>query len=175
MDVTINDLSSMRRMRSRYHAFFVVSAARYRHRAEVLAGICYRETRGGESKLLDVPGPHGLGDFGHGHGLMQIDDRSHPAFCHSDLWFDAARNIDQAAAILESVRAQVTKEIAQFSIIATPDQIEQCTIAGYNCGADPAVHALHHSEGLDTYTTGKDYSAAVLAYAAAYKSLEDRP
>lgn len=39
-----------------------------------------RETRGGESSALDRPGPSGRGDAGHGHGLWQLDDRTHGAF-----------------------------------------------------------------------------------------------
>ena len=54
----------------------------------VLMAIDSRESRFGV--LLDEDG---LGDGGHGHGEMQIDDRSHKAFCASGRWRDLAASL----------------------------------------------------------------------------------
>jgi hypothetical protein len=43
--------------------------------ALLLLAICDRESGGGE--YLQPRGPTGKGDGGHGHGLMQLDDRFH--------------------------------------------------------------------------------------------------
>jgi soluble lytic murein transglycosylase-like protein len=60
------------------------AAALYRLEPVVLAAILERESRGGEA--LSPPGPAGVGDGGHGRGLMQIDDRWHGAFVATGLW-----------------------------------------------------------------------------------------
>ncbi len=46
----------------------------------LIAALMEQESYYGSSKFLDQPGPAGRGDGGHGHGLMQIDDRFHQAF-----------------------------------------------------------------------------------------------
>ncbi len=60
------------------------AAALYRLDPVVLAGVLERESRGGEA--LSPPGPAGVGDGGHGRGLMQVDDRWHGAFVATGLW-----------------------------------------------------------------------------------------
>jgi hypothetical protein len=74
------------------------AAAAYRVDPLVLAAILERESRGGEA--LDPPGPAGLGDGGHGHGLMQIDDRWHVPFIATGLWAEPAFALLYGARIL---------------------------------------------------------------------------
>jgi soluble lytic murein transglycosylase-like protein len=64
----------------------------------LIAAIMDRESQGGEA--LKPRGPKGVGDGGHGRGLMQIDDRSHGMFLQArfddkltDVWTDPAFNI----------------------------------------------------------------------------------
>jgi soluble lytic murein transglycosylase-like protein len=64
------------------------AAALYRLDPLALAAIVERESRGGEA--LSPPGPAGVGDGGHGRGLMQIDDRWHGLFVSTGLWTEPA-------------------------------------------------------------------------------------
>jgi membrane-bound lytic murein transglycosylase MltF len=154
-------------IRNTYGSILISVAAQFSHRPGVLAGIMMRESLGGLA--LDPLGPAGTGDGGHGRGLMQIDDRSFRQFCSGDSWKDPDKNIAQGAAVLRDIRAQVQSECRKFAVPANLDQVERLSIAGYNCGADLAVHAFRHGEEIDKYTTGGDYSAAVLAFAEEYR------
>lgn len=156
------DLACLKRIRQCFHGFILTAATRYKIRPEVLAGIIKRESDGR---------PEVLGDEGHGHGLMQIDDRSFPDFCATEDWKDPEKNISKGAAILRGMRNQVIKECEQFEVTATEAEIEQMAIAAYNCGADHPVHCQRHSMDLDFYTTGKDYSRSVLAFANEYRDI----
>jgi hypothetical protein len=60
-----------------------------------------RETRWGTSTALDTPGPGGRGDSGHGHGLMQIDDRSHAPWIATSAWWDPYTNVKKGSAVLK--------------------------------------------------------------------------
>jgi len=125
-----------------------------------------RESKGGE--ILDK---NGLGDKGHGHGLFQIDDRSFPKFCADHArCLNPITNLLMACRVLRDIRSQVLRECVQFKVDYTPLQFERMILAGYNGGADHAVHALRWGEDQDTYTTGKDYSAAVELFAEFYES-----
>lgn len=93
----------------------------------VLAGIMYRESRGGEA--LSPRGPYGTGDTYHraaghryangyvvpasglpedgrgwGRGLMQIDWAVHHVWASQYAWFDAQTNIDYAAGLVRQVQ-----------------------------------------------------------------------
>lgn len=58
----------------------IILEQRYRVHRLINGALLDREGRGGESTALDRPGPSGRGDDGHGHGLWQLDDRSHGTF-----------------------------------------------------------------------------------------------
>ncbi len=63
-----------------------------------LAAIVERESHGGET--LKPPGPGGVGDNGHGRGLMQIDDRWHAAFVATGLWSQPVFSVLYGAKLL---------------------------------------------------------------------------
>ena len=131
--------------------------------AWVLAGIDSRESRFGA--LLDADG---LGDAGHGHGEMQIDDRSHETFCSNGGWKDLA-------ASLEYVRRNVI--IPSYTYLANRfgyfganyANLFWGVVAAYNCGAGNVAKAVANGDGVDSRTTGHDYSADVRARALALK------
>lgn len=143
--------------------------------AILLAAICERETDGGESKYLDVRGPGGRGDAGHGHGLMQIDDRFHASFISAigpdgvPLWKKPEWNILYAAEIL-------ARNFLYFAGSEAP------AVAAYN-GSEKKIHDGLISAGVlipssneacfavvDQFTTGKDYSQWVIAHRDQYRT-----
>src|SRR5215472_16710163 len=61
-----------------------------------------RESLCGDA-LFPKGSPQGVGDGGHGRGLMQIDDRAHISFCEDiSLWGDAYQNILYGATLLRT-------------------------------------------------------------------------
>jgi hypothetical protein len=131
----------------------------------VLMGINSRESRFG--RLLDEDG---LGDGGHGHGEMQIDDRSHKAFCASGRWRDLA-------ASLEYVHANVIipsfNYLADYFALVGEDyeRLFWAAIAGYNAGPGNVRKALEAGALPDSVTTGRNYSRDVKARALAFKEV----
>jgi len=129
----------------------------------VLMGIASRESRFG--LLLDE---NDRGDGGHGHGIMQVDDRSHAGFCSSGQWHDLA-------ASLEYVHKNVI--VPAFNYLGDDFELFgvdyavlfQGAIAAYNCGSGNVRKALEARQGVDARTTGKDYSVDVIGRAIALK------
>jgi hypothetical protein len=168
---SLSETDLLRSIRRDYGAFLEASAARYKHREEVLAGIMMRETLGGGSPFLDQPGPAGRGDHGHGHGLMQIDDRSFPEFCGGEDWKDPAKNIDFGAKVLQGKRNYLFNET--FKISLKDYNLERASIAAYNAGEGRVLKSLLQGEDVDTHTAHGNYSAEVLRFASVYKNLEE--
>jgi hypothetical protein len=157
-------------IRREYDAMLRRSAVTHAHRPEVLAGIMARESAGGLSPLLNKQGPDGLGDKGHGHGLMQIDDRSYPAFCASEDWRNPARNIDMGALVLASKRRYIRERA--YGRFLTTSELERASIAAYNCGQGRVMTCITANMDFDTYTAHRNYSKEVLRLAEAYRSLD---
>jgi hypothetical protein len=101
----------------------------------VPACICWQETKAGTDKRLDVQGPKGRGDGGHGHGLMQIDDRWWPEFlakrdAHGNLlWQDPKANIDFATRMILLPALTRLKDV-------------HLAVSAYNCGVGGVLRAL---------------------------------
>jgi hypothetical protein len=159
------ELRQLRHIRETYGDLISAAAARHGHRPEVVAGIMMRESGGGLSAWLDKPGPEGRGDAGHGHGLMQIDDRSFSDYCGGEHWKEPANNIDFGCCVLASKRAYLEKASSPGEIV------ERAAIAAYNCGEGNVRKAIAAGADVDLNTTGHDYSRAVLVYAEAYRNL----
>lgn len=120
--------------------------------AAILLGIASRET--GMRNIL--------GDSGHGHGLMQIDDRSFPEFCRSPKWKDGKENIKFGAFVLRSKYND-----AKARGVPTKD-LMRVALASYNAGRAAIVDYNVH-RNPDRRTTGHDYSADVLRRAAIFQ------
>lgn len=78
-----------------YAGEIATAAARHGLDPALLAALAAQETGGPGSNA----GRNVVGDGGHGHGLFQIDDRSH-AFASSAAAMDPAKNADYAAGML---------------------------------------------------------------------------
>jgi soluble lytic murein transglycosylase-like protein len=120
---------------------------------ELIAAIMDRESRGGDA--LSPPGPAGTGDFGHGRGLMQIDDRTWTAFCNDiGRWQDPATNIAFGAGILSSYLRAFSGDLP-------------CAVCAYNAGPRRvgrllAMHPQPTLQELDLLTTNSNYVSDVL-------------
>jgi hypothetical protein len=88
----MNDLTGIR-----YGADITAAAQAYGLDPRLLAGVAAQESGGpGASSGNNI-----VGDGGHGHGVFQIDDRSH-AFARSAAAMDPAQNAKMAASILSN-------------------------------------------------------------------------
>lgn len=111
-----------------------------------------------------------VGDNGHGYGIMQIDDRSFPEWCHSGVWRDPEQAILKGAHVLDGKRTNVQKnqgkkvKFGDKTFIGAPNltETEIITIAtsSYNCGWW-AYYNFSRGNDVDKNSTGKDYSKDV--------------
>ena len=106
---------------------------------------------------LEPTGPTGTGDFGHGRGLMQIDDRWHKDFIASGKWVDPVDNILYGCDVLRD-------NVRVFRAIARSNWL-RCSLAAYNCGMGNVRRALTAGRDVDYYTASRNYSADVLSRA----------
>lgn len=123
---------------------FIQAAARYGIPPALLAAIASRETRGG-SQLNE----HGYSVYGGnaGFGLMQVDAGHHtPAGTPFSL-----EHIEQAAGILVLFRDQLRNRHPDW----TDAQVLKAAVSAYNCGPG----RIRTVSGMDSKTTGKDYSS----------------
>jgi hypothetical protein len=141
-------------LRTKYKESILAVADRYEWEPEIIAAIMSRESRCGLA--LDR---NGLGDHGHGHGEMQVDDRNHGAYLAKGTW----RDIDS---LLDYAIGQVLEGNYQYLSIRVPEDIlDAAAIASYNCGPGNVMKAYRSGQGVDARTTEGDYSADVFARA----------
>lgn len=131
-----------------------------------LAAILEQETDGGIAHGYHPKGAAGWGDQGHGHGLFQIDDRSHGSFLDANfddgtpIWKDPAFQAMYAARLL---RKNLDAAKGDYFV----------AVAAYNCGlrrAKEAVRALGpnasieaQKKALDARTARGNYLSKVIA------------
>ncbi|MBW1953836.1 MAG: peptidoglycan-binding protein [Deltaproteobacteria bacterium] len=103
----------------------------------------------------------GKGDNGHGHGLMQIDDRSWASILGARVWWEDA----WAVSVGTWIYKDYWQIVARNNPHATPEQIDWATVAAYNCGpgrvkippnADFDSPAYWHA--IDHYTWGHNHA-----------------
>jgi hypothetical protein len=128
--------------------------------AWILMGIASRESRFG--LLLDE---NGRGDGGHGHGIMQVDDRSHAAFCDGEGWQDLRNSLEY---VHHNVIVPSFNYLGEncFELVKEDYRaLFKATVAAYNCGPGNVRKALEAGTDMDSLTTGRDYAKDVLARA----------
>lgn len=154
----------------------------------LLAAIMNNETRYGTSRSCSVQGPACLGDAGHGHGLMQIDDRSHQEFLSkvdengTPLWSIPYHNIKYGAGVFKKARSYFasrprtpTVVVKSSDRILTPgtyadprplegDFLLAAALAAYNAGTIRPLQAIASGADPDVVTYSKRYSADAIAH-----------
>jgi hypothetical protein len=153
---------------------FQGAAHDYAFPVELLMGIASRETN-----MRNI-----VGDGGHGYGLMQIDDRSFPDFCHSGQWQNALACIHKGALVLDGKREQIRngqglnlkiegKSFRGQDNLSGPD-LTRIAVAAYNSGLW-AYYSFSTSgdHNPDLRTTHRDYSADVLQRTVMFRDLLD--
>ncbi|MBV8529886.1 MAG: transglycosylase SLT domain-containing protein [Candidatus Eremiobacteraeota bacterium] len=112
------------------------AARRYCVDPDLLAAVAAQETGGPDTNS----GRNVVGDGGHGHGLFQIDDRSHP-FAETAAAMDPAQNADYAAGMLSGLLKRFGGNVRE-------------ALSAYNSGSPTA-------EGTKTrWSDGSDLSYA---------------
>lgn len=154
-----------------YASSFAAASAETGLDPMLIAAICDRESGGGQ--CLTPKGPAGLGDNGHGHGLMQIDDRSWAQWLATMDWEDPMVNVSKGAEILNANLIRFEKEFDPIF----------CAVAAYNCGPGNVRAVLKtfaalpdHADperiraAIDRRTTGGNYASDVLARFERFKA-----
>ncbi|RKG68658.1 hypothetical protein D7V80_11710 [Corallococcus sp. CA054B] len=142
----------------------------------LLAAICDRESRGGLA--LKPPGPGGTGDFGHGRGLMQVDDRYHAGFVGATdsadraLWCLPAFNILYGAQLLRSYLGTLKDvHLALAAYNAGVGKVRRAADA-ITVGGDTAKLMAQRRSAADSLTSGGDYGRDVLRRRAQWAPAE---
>lgn len=142
----------------------------------LLAAVCDRESLGGEA--LTPKGPRGVGDEGHGRGLMQIDDRWHKGFIRAEfddrvpLWTDPFFVFGYAARLLRRLLNRFDQDVG-------------AALCAYNAGEDDAIAVLKlmppeatSAERIQRFsqrTTQKNYCSDVLRRRDGFTTKEPAP
>ncbi|MEW5802657.1 MAG: transglycosylase SLT domain-containing protein [bacterium] len=162
-----------------YWDIILEASQRYNLQPSIIAGLGSRESKWGLA--LKPPGPAGTGDcaerkfptklrkgplppdgMGFGRGLMQIDWDAH-LFARTGNWRDPRENIFYGCKVLTDCLAYIRKNISAANERGFEDQdFLQMALAAYNCGPSRMLKAIQTGEGIDFYTTGKNYSENVL-------------
>ena len=135
--------------------FFNEAAQRFNFTVPLLLGIASRETN-----IRNI-----VGDGGHGHGIMQIDDRSFPDFTNSSRALDPRQNILKGGEVLNGKRLFLSRNGV------SGDLLSRGSIAAYNGGEGRVLRAIRRGRSVDSVTTQGDYSADVLARTAIFREL----
>lgn len=135
--------------------FFTEAAQRFNFPTPLLIAIASRETN-----IRNI-----LGDGGHGHGIMQIDDRSFPDFTGSGRAMDPRQNILKGAEVLNGKRLFLSRRGVSGPLLT------RASVAAYNHGEGNILSNIRNGRNVDSGTAHDDYSADVLARAAIFTEL----
>jgi len=107
-----------------------------------------------------------LGDHHHGHGVLQIDDRSFPVLCKRSFRAQPDLFIEQGCALLASNLRWARHRWPAFS----GDQYLRVAADEYNCGPRAELRAVTDGHA-DENTTGHDYGHDVMCRKAIFEEL----
>ena len=165
-----------------------------------VVAIGMRESRFGAACV--PPGPGGKGDAGHGHGIMQIDDRSFADWLAANNWKDPLTNIRKGVQILKAKRAFFTGRskvagLTDGKLVALskdasakrgvnagnyPDPrpisstqiLARAAIAAYNTGEGNVLRSLAAGVDPDVTTAHGNYAKDVLSRIATMTAAFDK-
>lgn len=150
-----------------------------------------QESRWGNA--LSPVGPGGTGDGGHGHGIMQIDDRSWGTWLAENDWTDPYTNVSKGVEILKQAidffsgnaavknytdgstvtisSASAAKRGVAAGSYPDPrplsgDALTAAALAAYNAGAAAVLLSIAAGASPDVTTANGHYSSMALARAA---------
>lgn len=95
-----------------------------------------------------------IGDNGHGHGFMQIDDRYHPGFTESNDPLSPLENLKYGAELLVEYYWKVASN--------HPSWTHYWALRGAFVAYNSGVKNVQSQERIDVGTTGNDYSYDVM-------------
>ena len=129
----------------------------------LITTIGYRESGWGTSPYLDKPGPGGRGDYGHGHGLMQIDDRSWGNWLSKNRWDDPYTNVSFAIGTILKNKINFFAGTARVPGLTDGTwvtlSVSQAEKRNVDPGDYPEPRPLHGDEltqaGVAAYNTGE--------------------
>jgi len=147
-----------------YEAIIGDASQEFNLQSSIIAGVGSRESLWGI--ILNPPGPGGVGDGGHGKGLMQIDDGAHE-FARTGNWQDPRANVFFGCGILADQREALKREGL------TGRTLLRFTLASYNAGLGAVLRALDRGIDPDDVTTGGDYGRDVLDRAGWFQRFAD--
>jgi len=136
-------------------AFFAEAAQTFNFPVALLIAIASRETN-----MRNI-----IGDNGHGHGIMQIDDRSFPDFTSSPRAKDPRQNILKGGEVLNGKRRFLSNKGV------SGDLLMRGSVAAYNGGESRVFTAIKEGRNVDSVTTNRNYSADVLARSGIFREL----
>ena len=136
-------------------AFFAEAAQTFNFPVALLIAIASRETN-----MRNI-----IGDNGHGHGIMQIDDRSFPDFTSSPRAKDPRQNILKGGEVLNGKRRFLSNKGV------SGDLLMRGSVAAYNGGESRVFTAIKEGRNVDSVTTNRNYSADVLARSGTFREL----
>jgi hypothetical protein len=139
------------------------------HWTVAFAFVIDHESAGGNT--LRPRGAQGLGDFGHGHGLGQVDDRpAHDGAGDFERQLSAKRLAHIASGDWEDPEKHLTfcaVEVLRGAWEQFPDLDGDArlaaAVASYNSGVDNVTALLEAGLDVDGHTTGRNYSSQILA------------
>ena len=151
--------------RGQPYADFFVRAGREKGVSPfILAALMHRESNYGKGCKL----PACRGYAGDDYGLMQINQRAHPAFFAKQVngrpaYEDPWSVIQYGAGVFGSYKKMLAGWFPQMTDL----EILRATASSYNAGPGNVRKALNKGKSPDSVTTGGDYGKDVLAKATA--------
>lgn len=132
----------------------------------IIAAIISRETGGNEKNFLGdwetVKDESGkvIDKFPHGHGPMQVDDRTDKAFCK--MWRDGKLSPEEGISRGCEILFSKQKEVSRLLKGLTKQDSLRASVAAYNCGTGNVKKSVLEGADIDKRTAHSNYSRDVI-------------